>query len=340
MDGKMTYEAFRKELITLLCKEYSLPEEMIRYLPRGYTSDDPWEHEVIRNTNYLHAGEEDDVLKVDILIVEHKKVGQEKHSWFNRIFLERVYQDYLESSFEEAVKAVIVGQEERMNNASAMFDDSLEIRATGDYEKIKDHLIIRPLNYKLHIRDLQGCVYQRFSDMAFVLYQRIGESSHHLTTSKIRRKELEKWGMQEQEEKIMEDALINTMRFSRPCVYDTSKQQEVDVLEEDFVFENITIMHENVLMSTFSPTNGAISLFYPGVREKMMKVLGGPFNAVFMNVNDVMLFKIGNPLASNYLSQAKELDKMGEMLSTKMYLCDENGINPVAQFRFKPGRRG
>ena len=54
-----------------------------------------------------------------------------------------------------------------------------------------------------------------------------------------------------------------------------------------------------------------------------MKIMGGPFQAVFMNINDVMIFGKNDSTAKLYASSAKETGKMGEMLSKKIYHCEE-----------------
>ena len=97
------------------------------------------------------------------------------------------------------------------------------------------------------------------------------------------------------------------------------------------------MLRGQILLSSSATTNGALALLYPGVVEKMMKIMGGPFNAVFMNINDVMIFDLKNPMASNYAEQAKESGKLGEMLSGKVYMCDENGVNPASLIMMYPG---
>lgn len=67
----------------------------------------------------------------------------------------------------------------------------------------------------------------------------------------------------------------------------------------------------------------------PGVAEKMLQVMGGPFLAVLMNVNDVMILKENDSRARMLAKQAKETNgEMGEMLSGMIYICDKSGIRP------------
>ena len=56
--------------------------------------------------------------------------------------------------------------------------------------------------------------------------------------------------------------------------------------------------------------------------------------AVFMNVNDVLLFELDDPSIWRYAKVASKSSDMGEMLSGKCYLCDQNGIT-VAERGYK-----
>jgi len=60
----------------------------------------------------------------------------------------------------------------------------------------------------------------------------------------------------------------------------------------------------------------------------LSKLIGETFYAVFMNVNDVMLFsKDKQSLARLYLPLTRTSDKMGEMLSDKLYVSDKRGFH-------------
>lgn len=59
----------------------------------------------------------------------------------------------------------------------------------------------------------------------------------------------------------------------------------------------------------------------------MMRILGGAFVAVFMNVNDVMIFEKDSPFAeSSARSTLEEPIKQAGFLSQGVYICDKNGI--------------
>ena len=84
-----------------------------------------------------------------------------------------------------------------------------------------------------------------------------------------------------------------------------------------------------ILLSSSRAINGALAIFYPGVREKLHKLLGESFFVVFMNINDVMIVpRSDSSRARAFLANAKRDSKMGEMLSQTLFLSDKRGLNP------------
>ena len=158
------------------------------------------------------------------------------------------------------------------------YPEALNIRVSGDYAKIKDHLILRPLNYELHEFELFDCVYKKINDFVLVLYQLIGVKEEpqadgkmtHFTSSKIKRSELKKWGISE--EVVLDEALKNTARLFPPCVFNKKTGKEVNFLtEKGLTKKDITAPFfpiECILLSTFTTTNGAVALFYPELSRK------------------------------------------------------------------------
>ena len=199
-------------------------------------------------------------------------------------------------------------------------------RMSEDYGKIGSSLIIRPLNYELHKQELANCIYRKIGDIALVLYQMLGDTGKVFSSSKIHASELEAWNMKDRKDEILQNALENTAKLFPACVFDNRVQKEVDLLESDCTKSDIMILGHQILLTTFLTTNGAVALFYPGVIAKLMNIMDGAFTAVFMNINDVMIFNLDSRLARAYAKTAADSSPMGEMLSDKCYRCDENGI--------------
>lgn len=210
------------------------------------------------------------------------------------------------------------------------YTENIELRGAYDYDIVKDQLILRPLNYYRHVNDLQDAVYEREGDIAVVLYQLVKDSAPNLLTSKIKRVEIEKWGKLDELETVFRDAMENTMRLFPAVVCDAKAEEEINFLETDIASaEEISMSNGCILLSTSRTTNGAIAIFYPGVRDKLHKLLGESFFVVFMNINDVMIVpRSDSSKARAFLASAKRDGEMGEMLSQTLFLSDKRGLNP------------
>ena len=93
----------------------------------------------------------------------------------------------------------------------------LKLRAAGffertknlnDYEKIKGDLFIRPLNRKLYEKELSKAVYKVIGEIALVLYMQVGKAENRIASMKIRRENLNEWGLST--ETVFDTALLNT----------------------------------------------------------------------------------------------------------------------------------
>ena len=316
----MTYEDFIGQYKVRVHEELGYDPDRMTFYPEGFTSDDPVMVEWIRDSNLRYTGEDSTRLLTDILMLEVPK--SKNNSTLHRIAIRQMYEYGQKNGFEAAFKDIRHMQDEVKDVDVDM--DRVKARASGDYERIKDQLILRPLNYSLHIQDLRGCVYRKVNDFVLCLYQVLADTEHNLTTSKIKRSDLEKWGMEEDD--VIHNALENTARLYPPCVYDQRTRKEENLLEKEFTKADITFHaphNDLITLSTFRSTNGAVALFYPGVMEKLMKVMGGPFQAVFMNTNDVMIFDKEDRAAYSFVKTAQQGNTgMGEMLSGKIYRCD------------------
>ena len=317
----MTYQEFVEKIKTKVQKEM-IPNlfDSMEFYPEGFTSNDPEVLEfIVLSNSQLGDREASPWLKSDMIVLMKGQDAVKRQ----RLFLRDLYKNAEKCGFDAAFEELCQLAERFVDIDSSVID----ARSTAEYDKIREHLIIRPLNYSLHMQDLQGCVYKKFSDFALVLYQLMGNSSGTLLSSKIKREEMKLWNVDE--EMVMKNALENSMRLFPPCVGNQKTGETMNFFEDNFSKEDIIAVMLNersILLSTTVTSNGALAIFYPGVIEKMMKLMGGPFLAAFMNVNDVMIFDLTSKLARKYADSAKKSDMMGEMLSGRLYLCDERGI--------------
>lgn len=326
---EMTYEEFIELFKSRAQSELSYDPALIEFYKEGYSSEDPKVLEWIIDTNKRFCGKDSIWLLKDFLVL--KEDAGNGVFVAQRVAIHDVYMDAEKDGFDSAFEGVRKAHEE-ITRAKA--GDVISKRVSGSYEAIREQLIVRPLNYGLHIDELGGNVYRKVGDFVLALYQLIGDSAVSVISSKISRDELASWGMSNRADEVIDEALANTSRLFPACVYDgrggaTNEEMTANFLEGEFERKDITADWRTILLSTFRTTNGAASLFYPGVAEKMMRIMGGAFWAVFMNINDVMIFERGDKLAEKCARMAKTGGGLGEMLSGRVYLCSEKGINPV-----------
>lgn len=321
----MTYTEFIEKLKQKAHEQLDYSLDKMKLYEKGFTAAEPKLLEWVRDTNFKFFGKESDSLLDDFLVLH--KDETDKIISAQRIAVRRLFEESKAKGFE----AVFAQVKKNVDDLAAAEIDVnvMEKRLNTDYEVVRKNLIIRPLNYTLHSRELTKSVYRTVGDIVLVLYQLIGDVGNSLTTSKIQKEELETWGMAGQEQQVLDDAIENTAKLFPACVQDFTKGKCVDFLNNDFKYEDIAVTNF-ILLSTFRTTNGAAAIFYPGVSDKLLDVMKGEFIAVFMNINDVLIFRSENlSLAKAYAETAVESSRMGEMLSGNCYLCNKDGIKPI-----------
>lgn len=319
----MTYEEFINRLKNASHKDFGYPEENIEFFSEGYQSFEPQAVQFIRDANRTYTGKDSSILQIDLLILK-TEILKEVYQ-FQRIDTKALYEIAQKEGFEKAISR-IPGYK-RGTAAGKTAIEHIKARASGNYAEIRDQLIVRPLNYDLHIGELKKAVYRRIGDVTLVLYQIMDDSDpKNFQTSKIQKPEIDRWGMTGREEEILDAALANTARLYPAVVYDQKKRDEEDFLKGSFTREDISFPKNRIMLTTHLPINGAVTLFYPGVLPKMLKIMGGPFLAVFMNTTDVMIVDRNYAMLESLTKIAGKRTPVGEYLSDKSYLCDENGV--------------
>lgn len=204
------------------------------------------------------------------------------------IHTEEMYEDYLDGvSLEQIVKTV--ESEIRKLKEAGFFEKTKNL---NDYEKIKEDLFIRLLNRKLHKKELSKAIYRVIGDIALVLYMQVGCVNGRISSMKIRRENLEEWGLDETA--VFDAALSNTSLISPPRIY----------LWENLVYnpeyegecfmdpdQEVTMKTDNVgnCLSTARRTNGAVAIFLPGVAKRLADLMNADFYLVFTSIHEVMV---------------------------------------------------
>ena len=113
-----------------------------------------------------------------------------------------------------------------------------------------------------------------------------------MTSMKIKRDMIKHWNREE--DKIFEEALLNTYFISPPRIYCWEKM----IFDPRYDGENfMNILADYPIrkdaigncLSTVRRTNGAVAVFLPGVAERLANLFQGSFYLVFTSIHEVMI---------------------------------------------------
>lgn len=175
--------------------------------------------------------------------------------------------------------------------------ESLGLDLITGYDWVKDKLILRPLNTKAF--DPEQVIYESMGGgIALVLYAIVLDDREAgiLNTIKIPKAIFDEWGIAK--DVVMGRAMGNTKKAASPRVYgnifdmEGASERETALLDEDFV--NTFKQDATALMTTTRKTNGAIALFYDGVKEKLAEIYGGNYFVAFTSIHEAMIHKQGS----------------------------------------------
>lgn len=125
---------------------------------------------------------------------------------------------------KEMIDGIAMGaQEQREQEVKRIFEilkaaieaqESTALCGSSDYEKVKNDLVLRPLNYQYVKEDIRDVPHIRVGDIALVLYAVMSHAGSDYFTAKMRRSQMAGWSQSEKE--VLEAALINTSFCTRP----------------------------------------------------------------------------------------------------------------------------
>ena len=97
--------------------------------------------------------------------------------------------------------------------------------------------------------------------------------------------------------------------------------------EEMMRFSHWPVSFEMSMLTNTRGNFGTIVLFNPGVVERVMEILGGPFMAVFMSTDEVLLFDTTSSASHFFSSAARHPLTEKTFLSAGRCLCDKTAIH-------------
>lgn len=322
----MTSETFVKTLLEQLPKrkEWGIEAENIRLYEDGFTSADGNKEDLdfIRSTNIRYHKVESDTLIGSFLVIT-KKSSNKDISSICRFEIAYLFREFEQSGWD-AVWNII----DQNIKQCDFVDQSGILSSLNNYDAAKEHLIIRPINFNDHRFELKNCIYRREGDIALVLYAVIHDDGKNLQSAKIPQNTFQEWN--QDQDAVWEAALLNTYVLAPPRIYLTPMECIKPAYTQG-AFMALGSPVKKILpqqvptVTTTRQTNGAIALFYPGVKEKISEMAGGSFYAAFTSIHDVRIHPEGTVPPRRILQSLKSVNSSfspDEILSRKVFFYD------------------
>lgn len=330
----MNYELFCNEIMARILKIRKVQElnpELI-FHHKGETADDnnPALRDFIISTNLKYYNTESNILSGDFIEMSIRDDNSLKECCkFIRLDISYLYDIFQEHGWDRVEGSV----EENINYAKHIEKSAASIiNDMHSYHKIKSKLIIRPINYTNNKALLENYVYQKFGDIALVLYAVVldDEENNCLNTVKIPVCTFKEWNIDK--ENIILAAMLNTYAFAMPRLYTNILNIEnTPDCESAFMSSESTLNSLDAssipLVTTTRKTNGAIALFYPGVKEKIAEMFDDSFYVAFTSIHEAMIHKKGTIDPSSIRRHIRATNKTfgpDDTLSDNVYFFDKN----------------
>lgn len=305
----MSYEEFKNTIAQVLVEEekFNLKEENISIHLKGEiaSEDDEKSRLWIQDANKKYYQKESDILLGDFLAITMEHT--ETMAMVIRYDLESLYNAYCSNGWE----LVFANIEDQLNMCRSGQD---KLEHITEYEKIRDWLVVRPVNFDQRRENLQRAVYKRIGDIALGMYILLYEDHENYNTCPCYKEIIENWNVPEEE--MWETAMRNTMLSALPRMFfapeDTvNPPYNKGAFMAAGVDEDFTIHKEDVpVVTTTRGLNGAIAMFYPGVQERISELAGGDYYVAFTSIDSAMIHPVGSVQPRALLRRLKILRSM------------------------------
>ena len=225
-----------------------------------------------------------DSKEADCLFV---KMPAKEGMGIQRLFTEEIYQNRIsgEATMEEILEEV------RETLKLSYRVSGLELLdEVNCYEKIRESLILRPLNYDINAEKLGDGVFYQIGDVALTLYINIGSMKNKYVSCMVKSELLPVW--EKSVEEVMETAIRNTYCLFPPRLFDSSAicdqigAQEFMHTAPDAVK---TSRGYGIFVTTEISVNGAAAIFMPGVAKRLGELIGADFYIGFLSTEAAVI---------------------------------------------------
>lgn len=212
--------------------------------------------------------------------------------------------------------------------AALQAQESTALSGCSDYEKVKNELVLRPLNYHQIKDELKDVPHIRVGDIALVLYAVMAHAGCDYFTAKMHRTQMGNWNRTEEE--ILEEALVNTSFLYPPRLYsvedlltwDGKQHEDGRFMAPDDTIQVKKGMRGYILTNTLE-INGAITLFYPGVARKIAESFGEDFYIAFTSIHEAQVHSVSmispDVIENSLKDTNKHCNRQEEVLTDRVY---------------------
>ena len=228
-----------------------------------------------------------------------------------------LYERCMEGSSMESISYSVQDEIEKLKTVGM-----LEGEMTPDsYQKIRKYLFVKPLNKKAHSLELEDAVHKDVGDIACVMYMMLSNTNEYFCV-KIKNQHLKQWKMTK--EAVMEEALKNTCQMTPPFIYTNGKNKSGGSFMDNGAFclsKSDKVM--GVQLCTNAKENGAVSVFFPGVLQRLAQLMGSDLYILFTSRNESSIYSVNE---SNLEDIKTELNEMVIEYRNAMVFKCRNGM--------------
>lgn len=212
-----------------------------------------------------------------------------------------LYERCMEGSSMESISYSVQDEIEKLKTVGM-----LEGEMTPDsYQKIRKYLFVKPLNKKAHSLELEDAVHKDVGDIACVVYMMLSNTNEYFCV-KIKNQHLKQWKMTK--EAVMEEALKNTCQMTPPFIYTNGKNKSGGSFMDNGAFclsKSDKVM--GVQLCTNAKENGAVSVFFPGVLQRLAQLMESDLYILFTSRNESSIYSVNESNLENIKAELNEM---------------------------------
>lgn len=325
----MIYEEFMRELYDNVVQQEEAKGKKVRLLGPGmlYTDKESIRmSELLFSEGYREVGS---MCREDVLCVSWGR-GISKMTYWK---VKPLYERFLKEGWQSVLPIIAIRLQkvQEQNNRESCWN--------AGYEASRDRHILRPLNDSFNREELENCIYWKFGDIALVLYLLIHETSGDCMTMKLNRGMAEDWGLSDQT--LLTNALLNSRIKMAPRLFHgddiragASRRKGIFMPEDGAVSIQINAWDEEECIRGYRLTttrwlNGAIALFYPGVKERLAELIAGDYFVGFTSIHEAVIHPVHYKILGEMRAAIQHINAVfdeKEMLTNRIYrYCTARG---------------